>query len=739
MMDQRLKLSDTYYLTYDRSRIIISEERAPEAGDRPVLTLPGDRFLRASYSTYTLPHGNNHYHNLRQTEHHTLAVPKITSIELTTEGISIIGTLSSDRLGPGNSGSPASVSFTCTISADAHGLAISAQVSDPGFNRLHLVFATPFEERFYGFGEQFTHVDLTGMRFPLITGEQGLGRGAEPCSSIVESRSGSAGDAFTTYSPIAVCITSAHRAFFVENPSIMVMDIKATDPDLVDMEIWDTRIDLRVWQGTSLIDAIARHTAFTGRYTPLPRWAHGTVLGLRGGRAHVERMLEQCERFNVPINSIWIEDWVGRRGHNYGPPLWWRWEPNEEVYPDFVNWVKGLADKGIKVLTYFNPFIADDKDFSQCREGLEHGYFVLDPKGAPYHKKTGMGYGYYMIDLSNPAAYQWMKEIMLTSIREYGVMGWMADYGEYLTFDAIVSGGEAAGGISGEHYHQQYALDWIRLNREVAEESGKMGDLLIFNRCGSGTVNRHAICYWEGDQNVTWDEHDGLGSSIVGLLSGGLSGIALNHSDIGGHTTLANPLITMTRSKELLWRWLELAVFQPVFRTHIGTLEAPNHQFYSCDETFGFFGLMGRLHDCFTDYFLFLEQESARTGLPLIRHTMLHDEEAIGSDLRYQFMLGEDVTVFPVWVEGADAVEGFLPAGSWIHAWDGTTHEGSRRWRFPAGLGRPVFLVRKHSIQGRDLLERLEAFRIKDQDWYRKLSAMTPASLQADRRGGSRR
>ena len=67
---------------------------------------------------------------------------------------------------------------------------------------------------------------------------------------------------------------------------------------------------------------------------------------------------------------------------------------------------------------------------------------------------------------------------------------------------------------------------------------------------------------------VSFDDHDGLPSTVVGLLSSGLSGITLNHSDIGGYTTINNPIKNYHRSIELFLRWSELNVFTPIFRTH---------------------------------------------------------------------------------------------------------------------------------------------------------------------------
>jgi hypothetical protein len=42
--------------------------------------------------------------------------------------------------------------------------------------------------------------------------------------------------------------------------------------------------------------------------------------------------------------------------------------------------------------------------------------------------------------------------------------------------------------------------------------------------------------FWLGDQMVSWDKHDGIKSVLVGMLSSGIGGHALTHSDIGGYT-----------------------------------------------------------------------------------------------------------------------------------------------------------------------------------------------------------
>ena len=81
---------------------------------------------------------------------------------------------------------------------------------------------------------------------------------------------------------------------------------------------------------------------------------------------------------------------------------------------------------------------------------------------------------------------------------------------------------------------------------------------------------RERAHFWLGDQMVTWDAYDGLQAALKGLITGGISGIPLNHSDIGGYTSISALTVGFTRELNLLERWTELNTFSPAFRTHEG-------------------------------------------------------------------------------------------------------------------------------------------------------------------------
>ena len=279
----------------------------------------------------------------------------------------------------------------------------------------------------------------------------------------------------------------------------------------------------------------------------------------------------------------------------------------------------------------------------------------------------------------------------------------MADFGEGLPYDAVLSSG-----ADPKTYHDRYAEEWARVNREAISEAGRDDDIVFFNRSGYMKSPRYATLFWVGDQLVDWDEHDGIKSAVTGLLSSGLSGYSLEHSDIGGYTAIDNPLLQYHRSKELLLRWIELGAFTAVFRTHEGNIPEVNHQFYSDEETLRHFVRFAKIYAAWKPYRVELVMEASETGLPVVRHPFVHypyDPEVL--DLRYQFMVGTGLMVAPVLDPDTDTVEVYLPAGKWVHLWTGETARlaGTGRLRDGPGSHRGACRLLHGRLRGRNTLQ----------------------------------
>ena len=113
---------------------------------------------------------------------------------------------------------------------------------------------------------------------------------------------------------------------------------------------------------------------------------------------------------------------------------------------------------------------------------------------------------------------------------------------------------------------------------------------------------------------VTWDAYDGLQAALKGLITGGISGIPLNHSDIGGILPSALT-VGFTRELNLLERWTELNTFSPAFRTHEGNQPEVNAQFYDSPESYDHFARMAKIFSALGPYRRALSIEASQTDL----------------------------------------------------------------------------------------------------------------------------
>lgn len=585
-------------------------------------------------------------------------------------------------------------------------------VADPAINRAFITYTAEPDERFFGFGAQFSTFDLKGRRLPILVTEQGVGRGLQPLTAGANLTAGAGGAWHTTYAPAPHYISSRLRSLVLANHEYSIFDMRR--PDQVQVQVFAPNVRGSIIYGASPAELISSYTGRTGRMRPLPDWMiSGAIVGMQGGTDRVREVWQQMQDFDTPLAGFWLQDWVGQRTTDFGQRLWWNWELDQEHYPGWEQLVADLNAAGVGVLTYVNPFLVDVADKPNARRNLfreaaERGYLVKNQAGEPYMLDQG-GFEAALVDLTNREARWWLLDVLATEVLGAGAWGWMADFGEGLPFDAVLSNGEDPAAA-----HNRYPEDWAMLNQEALMAAPGGGDLVFFTRSGFRSSPNFSTLFWLGDQLVSWDEHDGMKTAVTGLLSSGLSGFSLNHSDIGGYTTILSPLGDYTRSQELLLRWMELNAFTTVFRSHEGNRPADNVQVYSNAETLAHFSRMAQVYAAWLPYRQQLVQEAAATGLPVVRHPFIHypdDPQVL--DLNYQqFMVGSEFMVAPVLDPGVNQAEVYLPAGRWVHVWSGQVFGDpaqGQRVQVAAPLGQPAVFFREGSAAGQQFVDALEA------------------------------
>ena len=621
----------------------------------------------------------------------------VESINYTENTLSLLGGLEYRHLAFG-------VRYRLTFQVvTATGLDISLNIVGGEVNQAMMRFATSPDEHFFGFGEQFSYVDCKGHEIPIVCEEGGIER-SDP-GPVTLNVLGVAGERFASYAPMPYFLTNTGRALFLKNTEPSTFNLR--EADLVTIRVASSCLQGRLLAGQNPLELIEQFTDSVGRMPPLPDWLNsGAVIGMQGGTQRVRQVWDKLKRYGTPIAGFWLQDWVGQRKTVFGKQLWWNWQLDPKTYPGWDQLVTDLEQAGIAVGVYVNPFLVSpppeelNGKRDLFKEASDQGFLVKTADGTPYLvKNTDFSAG--LVDLSNPAAREWFKDLIKDEVLGHGAKLWMADFAEAAQFD-----GHYAAAESGLTYHNQYPVDWATLNREAIREAGRDGDAWFFNRAGYLQTPSHSTGMWLGDQNVTWQEHDGIASTIDGLLSSGLSGISLNHSDIGGYTSITHPIFRLfgksfQRSRELLFRWMELNAFTPIFRTHEGNQPGVNAQFDTDDDTLKTFSHWAKVYAALGEYRKQLMAEASTREYPLVRHLVLHypdDPNVYGLDT--EFLLGPDLLIAPVLTRGDKTVKVYFPAGEWVRLWSdqlfGEVNRGL--WQTVAApVGQPAVFYRKGS------------------------------------------
>ena len=515
-------------------------------------------------------------------------------------------------------------------------------------------------EGVYGCGEQFSRFDLRGSRVPLWSEEQGVGRNPlDPLTHYMNFKHGAGGHWYSTYFPQPSFVTSGGAYVHASSRAYAVFDFRPRDR--ADLIFWEVPAELVFGVEATPAEAAAGLSALLGRMPPLPDWTYdGMWLGVQGGRDAVEKKLADARGAGVKVGALWAQDWEGRRVTSFGRQLFWNWEYHREMYPDLPAFAANLRERGLRILGYINTFLA--LEGSLYKIAKERNYCVKDRKGEDYLVYITT-FPAAIVDLTNPEAFRWIKDVIKENMLGAGLSGWMADFGEYLPTDAVLASGESA-----ELVHNEFPALWARANREAVEEAGRLGDAVFFMRAGSTGSSRWATAAWAGDQLVNFSRHDGLASVIPAALSLGMCGSGITHSDLGGYTTLA----WVKRSRETFQRWAELAAFGPIMRTHEGNRPDSNHQFNSDAATLAHLALMTKVFTALKPYHQAIQKDYVQAGLPLFRPLFLHyPEEPEAYTKQYEFLYGRDLLVAPVLKAGKKIWRVYLPEDRWIHLWSG--------------------------------------------------------------------
>ena len=552
------------------------------------------------------------------------------------------------------------------------------------YNRMLIRIPSTANESVYGGGENFTEFNLHGKRLNVWVAEHinALQIGKKLAKQVIGIKNSTRKQALSQYETYYAQPTFiSSRKYFYHSLTTARSIFDFNYKNEWNMIRTDEIAPFYIGFGEDFEALLTNLTEVLGRQPELPDWVYdGMILGVQGGTDTMLAKLKTARDAGIPVNGLWIQDWEGRRVTAVGKQLFWNWEWDKTLYPDLDKAIERLHGEGVRVLGYINPFLAVEKPL--YKEASAKGYCVKNKAGEDY-LVTITTFPAAMVDLTNPEAYAWIKGIIKKNMIDFGLSGWMADFGEYLPTDCVLFSGEDA-----EKVHNTWPVRWAQVNREAVEESGKLGEVMFFTRAGFSGTPRYSTMMWCGDNHVDFSTDFGLPSVIPAMLNLSCCGFGLSHSDIGGYTSFFN----LKRSEELYMRWCEMNAFSPLMRGHEGLNPDINAQFDAGRTVLAHGAKMVKIHTALAPYLKELTAQNAKSGVGAIRPLFFYYDEPAAYEEAYEYLLGRDLLVAPVLKRGANSREVYLPQDRWIHLESGKEYRGGR-YTVPAAIGEiPVFM-----------------------------------------------
>lgn len=548
-------------------------------------------------------------------------------------------------------------------------------------------FATSPGEAFRGFGGRHNAIDQRGEDFYGWVQQQNTDAGPfQPVANAIpgggEARYQFPNGATAGYWVQDQFVSSRGYGFMGRRDELTAWRLASDRPDAWQFAAAAPVVDYVVAPGAPPT-AIRSLTAIGGRHRVPPEWGLGPMMDrltrFTGETAEtytraVMQDLDDIERFDLPLTAYRIEAW-------------------EFLSRDTLRQVIArLKRRRIRPLVYFRAFVGRDEIGTDrpayFDEATRNGYVARTPDGRPYVFASNFNAEAAMIDFTNPAALRWWERRVHEAL-DLGAEGFMQDFGEQVLNDMVF-----ADGTTGAEMHNRYPVLFHRATRRILDRYERRHPgrrLFFYTRSGWTGAPAYEHANFPGDEATSWTPASGLASLAPDMLNRAIGGAYGYGTDIGGYFDFVTP----PTPKELFVRWAQWAALSPVFRLH-GSINAGTHAPWSYDaETLRLYKELSELHRRARPLILRLWREARDTGMPVTRPLWLQfpgDPAAARRD--QEWMLGPDVLVAPVVVEGARTREVHFPPGCWRSPDTGETHRGPVTRTVPAPLQRLPWFVR---------------------------------------------
>ena len=508
-------------------------------------------------------------------------------------------------------------------------------------------FALKPEEKLLGGGQRVMGMDRRGQRMPLYN----------------RAHYGYTTESDQMYYSLPAVMSSANYAVIFDNSAAGTLDIGHNESDVLQFEAGAGRSAYIVTLGESVADVSKNVVSVTGRQPLPPRWALGNFASRFGYRneAQTRDVVDKFAQAEIPLDAVVLDlYWFGKDVKGHMGNLTW----DQNAFPDPERMMADFAKSGVNTIVITEPFIlTTSKQFDSAVAAD-----ALASNLAGDVKTFDFFFGNTaLVDVFSEAGKDWFTGFY-TTLHNQGVAGWWGDLGE-----PEVHPSDTLHNFNGQLYtadalHNAYGHQWAKMvyNHSVSLAPDKRPFVLM--RSGFAGSQRFGMIPWTGDVSRSWG---GLKPQVELALQMSVFGLAYTHSDLGGFAggDAFDP--------ELYQRWLQLGVFQPVFRPHAQDDIAPEPVFHDAKTQQQAAELI-RLRYKMLPYNYSLAIENSLTGMPLVRPLSFYHQQSHWFENKDSFYWGEQFLISPVTEPGVSEWKVDVPAGNWYHFFTETKITGGK-------------------------------------------------------------
>ncbi len=468
-----------------------------------------------------------------------------------------------------------------------------------------------------------------------------------------------------------IWLAASGAAIFLPSYEPVGFSINRGGDGMLSFNIRDSRtFEYRIIAGRNIADAFRIFVAQAGKPETVPpkEYFEEPVFNTwieymtKITQADMENYARKIRESGFPCKVLMLDDgWLARYGDN-------RFHAGR--FPNPKEMVDKIHRLGFKFVLWEVPFV--EKASANFEPLRRKGHLVLTPDGkAPAIVKWWNGEA-ALVDLSNPAAYNWYLGELQTLQRQFGVDGYKLDAGDAEFFDPRFV---TLGGITPNRYTDL----WASLGRHF-----DINELRV-----SWLAQPWGLVQRLRDKSADWSIETGLGSIVRHGLTESVIGYPYFCPDIIGGGLDASFLEQGYKmDEELFIRWAEASAMMPMMQFSY----APWRLSAQANALVKKYAL---LHKELGDYIYGLALRAKEDGTPIVRPLFLRNpEDENAFTAKDEFLLGDRLLVAPVLSKGAIARDVYLPAGTWKDFWSGRIYRGSQTIRnYPAPLETlPVFV-----------------------------------------------